>query len=234
MCKARKISALIVLSFTILLLMGGISTNSDINSKTIENSNVKGATVKYVYSKSKINIKKKKSASSKNLATVKTNTKLTKISTSGNWIKVKYKGKTGYVKKNQISNSKTKSTSVKASYNQKEAKKVLSLINKERKKKGLSSLKWNNTLESAAKTRAAEASLKWAHTRPDGSDWYTVCNDTYGENLAKNFSSSKDVVKAWMKSASHKDNILYSKFKTVGVSLVKINNVYYWAQEFGY
>ena len=229
MKSIKRIIALLILSFTIVSIVCPLTYIEN----NIEYNNVKGANVKYVYSKKTINIKKKASSSSKTLKTIKKNTKLQKISVNGQWMKVKYKGQIGYVKKTQISSCKIIDTKVNGKYYQEEAKKALKLVNQERKKVGLSSLKWSSELEDSAKIRASEASISWSHTRPDGSQWYTVSSATYGENLAKNYETAQDAIKAWMASESHKDNILDPDYKTLGIALVKINGVYYWAQEYG-
>ena len=77
--------------------------------------------------------------------------------------------------------------------------------------------------------------VKWAHERPDGSQWYTVDeNLLYGENLAKGQSTPEDAVAAWMASDGHRKNILNAGYKTMGVACYYCNGKYYWAQEFGY
>lgn len=109
------------------------------------------------------------------------------------------------------------------------------LVNKERVAAGLPALSWSQGLTEAASVRAGELQTKFSHTRPDGSAWYTV-NEAlvYGENLAKGYNGSASVVDAWMKSPTHKANILSSQFTTIGISLVQgTDGVWYWAQEFG-
>lgn len=49
-------------------------------------------------------------------------------------------------------------------------------INEERAKVGQPALIWNDGLASAAQVRAQEVSTYWSHTRPDGSDCFTVSN----------------------------------------------------------
>ena len=112
---------------------------------------------------------------------------------------------------------------------------VFNKVNEVRNANGLTSLTWSEGLYKAGLVRATEIVSKWSHTRPNGTDWYTVdANLMYGENLGKGFTSSDDVVDAWMNSASHKDNILYG-FKTMAVSVYKSSDgTYYIAQEFGF
>ena len=68
------------------------------------------------------------------------------------------------------------------------AKAAFDIVNAKRQEAGLSALTWNSGLEQASSVRAVEASQSFSHTRPDGSDWWTVnSNLMYGENLAKGY-----------------------------------------------
>ncbi|MBO4927975.1 MAG: hypothetical protein J5379_06985 [Clostridiales bacterium] len=118
-------------------------------------------------------------------------------------------------------------------YDDDAARAVLELVNQEREANGLEPLSWSGSLAKAAKIRATEIVVKWSHTRPDGSDWYTVSDLTYGENLAYGQTSSSEAVEAWMNSSGHKANIL-GDYSTLGVACYICNGTYYWAQEFGF
>lgn len=108
-------------------------------------------------------------------------------------------------------------------------------INSIRVQNDLNELSWNNNLETVANVRSKEISIVFSHTRPDGKAWYTVNSKIQGgENLAYGFSTATDVVDGWMDSPSHKDNILYDEFETIAISVYKVDDNYYWAQEFGY
>ena len=83
--------------------------------------------------------------------------------------------------------------------------------------------------------RAQEIVGTWSHTRPNGSDWYTVNSSImYGENLAKGYSSASDCVAAWMASPTHRENVLYADFRTCGIAIYEQGGAWYWAEEFGY
>lgn len=111
---------------------------------------------------------------------------------------------------------------------------VISKINQIRVANGLNSLRYDASLEEAADVRANEITARFSHTRPDGSDWYTVNPDLmYGENLADDYTTADAVVNAWMASPEHKANILKPDFTTVAVSTAVKNGKTYWAQEFG-
>ena len=111
---------------------------------------------------------------------------------------------------------------------------VISKVNQIRVANGLNSLRYDASLEGAADVRANESTVRFSHTRPDGSDWYTVNPDLmYGENLADGYTTADAVVNAWMASPEHNANILKPDFTTVAVSSVVKNGKTYWAQEFG-
>lgn len=113
--------------------------------------------------------------------------------------------------------------------------KVLSLINKERKKKKLSQLKMTQGLINVANKRAAEISLFYAHNRPNGDkNPFKMYNWKHyvGENIALNQQTPEEVVKCWMNSSAHRKNILNKKFNSVGIGCFKVNGYIYWEQFF--
>ena len=111
---------------------------------------------------------------------------------------------------------------------------VIAKVNDIRVANGLNALRYDASLEATADVRANELNVRFSHTRPDGSDWYTVNPDLmYGENLADGYNTADAVVNAWMASPEHKANILKPDFTTVAVSTVVKNGKTYWAQEFG-
>lgn len=105
-----------------------------------------------------------------------------------------------------------------------------------RASQGLPTLIWSERLAKDAIVRAEEIESLFSHTRPNKTDWYTVDSEyMYGENLAQGYSTSESVVDAWIKSPSHKANIVDTEFITCGISAWRGNdgNIYI-AQEFGY
>lgn len=109
------------------------------------------------------------------------------------------------------------------------------LVNEERIEAGLDALHWDINLETVADVRAKECSEKFSHTRPNGSQWFTVNSKIQGgENLAFGFDNAQDCVDAWMESPTHKDNILYDEFEKVAISIYEENGTLYWAQQFSY
>lgn len=122
---------------------------------------------------------------------------------------------------------------------------LLNFTNEKRVENGLPPLAMNTELSDAALAKAEDMIEKdyWAHNSPDGTTpWYFIKNSGYnyvyaGENLAKGFTDSSDVVNAWMASSSHKENLLSENFKDVGFAVKsgEISGEYTFlvVQEFG-
>lgn len=106
--------------------------------------------------------------------------------------------------------------------------KLYQLTNEERIKNNLPNLSYNEKLSSAAYQKAQDMFSKnyWAHYSPDGkTPWDFILSSGYGyeyagENLAKNFLFSDNVVSAWMNSPSHRENILKQNYTDVGFAIV--------------
>lgn len=102
------------------------------------------------------------------------------------------------------------------------------LTNKERVNKNLPPLVFNNQLSQAAQEKAKDMFSKnyWAHNSPDGkTPWVFIVNANYeysyaGENLARDFETTEEVVSAWMASPGHKANILSSSYQDIGFAVV--------------
>ncbi len=111
---------------------------------------------------------------------------------------------------------------------------ALAKVNEIRLANGLSEVKYSASLENTSVIRVNEITEKFAHERPDGSEFYTVDSSImYGENLAKGYNSADEVVDAWMASPSHRENILRSEYGTCAISTTTKDGKTYWAQEFG-
>jgi uncharacterized protein YkwD len=105
---------------------------------------------------------------------------------------------------------------------------LLILTNLKREERGLPPLTMNNELAQAAAGKAADMFSKnyWAHVAPDGTTpWVFIRGAGYeyihaGENLARGFSTSGDVVNAWMESPGHRDNMLSTNYSDIGFAIV--------------
>ncbi|OGK16610.1 hypothetical protein A2690_03270 [Candidatus Roizmanbacteria bacterium RIFCSPHIGHO2_01_FULL_39_12b] len=108
---------------------------------------------------------------------------------------------------------------------------LLELTNQKRADQGLSSLSYNEQLADAARRKAADMITKnyWAHFGPNNeSPWAFILASGYryesaGENLAKDFCCSGDIVEAWMNSETHRENIMRSNYKDIGFAIVNGN-----------
>lgn len=104
------------------------------------------------------------------------------------------------------------------------AKEVLDLVNVERTKRGLNPLAMGDAkLQAAANERAVEVAQVASHTRPDGTNCFTVLKEygvddtATGENAAWGEASPEEVVADWMNSEGHRVNILDPNAKVMAV-----------------
>lgn len=106
---------------------------------------------------------------------------------------------------------------------------IIALTNQERQKMGLEPLVEDERLNAAAAAKAQNMFEEnyWAHYSPSGRDpWGFILASGYkfsyaGENLARNFYTSPDIVNAWMNSPSHKENIINPKYKNIGIAVAE-------------
>ena len=111
------------------------------------------------------------------------------------------------------------------------AQKIIALTNEVRQQYGLTPLKENTLLDLAAQQKAQDMSLNnyFAHFSPTGvSPWYWFQKAGYhyhyaGENLAMNFLDSEEVIKAWLNSPGHRDNILNKNYQEIGIAILPAN-----------
>lgn len=115
---------------------------------------------------------------------------------------------------------------ISASLNQQE---LIALTNAQRARKGLVSLTEDSRLNQAASEKAKNMFQEnyWAHYSPSGRDpWGFILRAGYkftyaGENLARNFYTSPEVVNAWMESPTHRDNLLNPKYLNIGMAVAE-------------
>ena len=106
--------------------------------------------------------------------------------------------------------------------------KVIELTNNERLSAGLTIVKQNPELSQAALAKAADmfAHNYWAHVSPTGTEpWSFITSSGYkyqhaGENLARDFGNPSDIVKAWMASPTHRQNLLDNRYKDIGIAVM--------------
>jgi uncharacterized protein YkwD len=123
---------------------------------------------------------------------------------------------------------------------------ILVIINEERNKNKLRSLRLDHELGLSAQKKADEMLEKgyFSHQTPDGKDFtYFIDYGGYefirvSENLARgDFVTSRDVVLAWMNSPTHKSNIFDGTMIDTGIGIVlgmyKGKEQYMVVQHFG-
>lgn len=109
------------------------------------------------------------------------------------------------------------------------AQELIDLTNIKRTENGLHELILNSNLVDAASFKATDMINKnyWAHTSPEGkTPWSFFKQAEYqylyaGENLARDFADSNSVVSAWMDSPTHRDNLLSSRYKEIGIVVIQ-------------
>jgi uncharacterized protein YkwD len=117
--------------------------------------------------------------------------------------------------------------------------------NNTRSSEKLGQLRVSSVLEKAAQLKADDMAAKgyFAHNSPDGkTPWYWFEQVGYdyaaaGENLAVNFTDSKDVTEAWLASPTHRANIMNANYTEIGIAtakgMYKGKDAIFVVQEFG-
>jgi uncharacterized protein YkwD len=128
---------------------------------------------------------------------------------------------------------------------------VLTAVNAARAKAGCAPLKINAKLAAAARSHARAMAEKnfFAHTGKDGSrlpgriDRQGYSYRSAAENIAAGQETAREVVRSWLQSAGHRQNILDCGMRETGIALVYQANDrpiqgsgaplnYYWVQVF--
>lgn len=106
---------------------------------------------------------------------------------------------------------------------------LVDLTNTNRASSNFTPLKVNPLLEEAARLKAEDMAKRgyFGHNSPDGrTPWFWFQEAGYkfsyaGENLAINFFDSEDLMNAWLKSPTHRENILSKNFTEIGIATAK-------------
>lgn len=104
---------------------------------------------------------------------------------------------------------------------------VYHAINQIRVEQHVKALSPDACLVREANRRAKEIALKFAHTGK------RFCGRSLsGENLAKGFKSMESVQSAWLKSRTHRENLLWKDYRRTGIGLYEKDSVTYIVQLF--
>ncbi|MCI8610046.1 MAG: hypothetical protein HFE73_10415 [Firmicutes bacterium] len=118
---------------------------------------------------------------------------------------------------------------------------VVKLVNEQRKAVGLSALKSDSQLQKIAQMKAEDMAKNryFSHQSPTYGSIFDmlkkngVSYKTAGENIARGQKTAQSVMNDWMKSSGHKQNILSSGYKKIGVGYATDKNgKAYWVQVF--
>ena len=124
---------------------------------------------------------------------------------------------------------------------------IFELLNELRAEVGVSTLTKNDQLKVAADKRAVETEELFEHTRPDGSDPFTVLEEGEtpyryrwaGENLAMatyyldEIGMAEVIFEGWKNSEGHYKNMIKPEFKEVGIGIHYDGEILYATQIFG-
>src|SRR3972149_542290 len=102
---------------------------------------------------------------------------------------------------------------------------IIEIVNIKRKEVNIGPLIVSAELSEAATKKASDMFSQnyWAHVSPTGiTPWVFITQSGYdyvyaGENLAKSFNTSEEVVEAWMNSQTHRANILKPEYTDIGI-----------------
>ncbi|MFI5783901.1 CAP domain-containing protein [Nocardia sp. NPDC051570] len=122
-----------------------------------------------------------------------------------------------------------------------EVDEVIKLTNSERAKAGCPALKPESHLKQAAQAHTEDMAAHGYldHNSSKGSPFDRMTAAGYhwqkaAENIAQGYTSPSDVMKGWMSSPGHRQNILDCGLRDIGVGYAKSRNgTPYWTQDFG-
>ena len=117
-------------------------------------------------------------------------------------------------------------------------KAVLDLTNVERQKAGLQPLQTDSKLMNSARQKSTDMATQnyFSHTSPtygspfDQMKANGISYRSAAENIAMGQRTAEEVVKGWMESPGHKQNILTPDFTHIGIGYDQNGN--YWTQQF--
>ena len=108
------------------------------------------------------------------------------------------------------------------------AESVLAEMNRIRAANGLQPLREDFRLRHAAEDRMADMIelAYWSHESPDGQSPFVFVplrgyrHSRLGENLASGFETPELLVRSWMESKGHRENLLEPEFTDAGVAVI--------------
>lgn len=160
-----------------------------------------------------------------------------KLGTIGGWIQIEYNKRIGYVPAKYMRDSAySPDQAVSDATAEAAAKKLIELMNENRRQAGAEPLAISNELMAYAKIRAQEITVVYSHTRPDGSMCNTLAPDLiFGENIARGTAlpTPEAAAKGFMSSEAHRINAMDTRHTLTGAACVTVNGETFWVQLFG-
>lgn len=123
-------------------------------------------------------------------------------------------------------------------FDKNKAKEEFDLVNQQRINNGLPALVWDESLYDFACERATQIINNFSHYLPDGTYvpeylyYKSGGSNIYGENIAENYTSTTNLINAWMNSPGHRENILYSDWNYGVMACYYCNGGYHWVNLF--
>ena len=140
---------------------------------------------------------------------------------------------------NTVFTQKYEQPNIDVTYHEDLAQEVLDYLNSVRKTAGLGELSMDHgAMMDAAKARAKEITVYFAHERLNGDDNFTVFKEygvSYryaGENLASGQPSVASVFSSWWNSPDHKKNLMGEHYNRVSIVCMEYEGQMYWVQLF--
>jgi uncharacterized protein YkwD len=119
------------------------------------------------------------------------------------------------------------------------ADELATLVNKERRSRGLKAYVYSSELSAAAAKRAQEIAKKYDQVRPNGTQCFTVLSEygikytSAGENIAYGQTTPTIAFNSFMNSAPHRSNMMNANMTYMGIGVYRgSDGTMYWAQFF--
>ena len=196
-----------------------------------------------LYATTGVNVRSGPGTSCSKIGTLTKDQQVTKIGSSGKWIKIAYGSGYAYVHGKYLTATEPEvvgetSSSSGLTDDLSYEEQVLVLVNKQRAANGLSGLTLSAGITNIARAKSQDMHDKnyFSHTSPTYGSAFDMLKDaniTYraaGENIAKGYATPEAVVIAWMNSTGHRANILNKNYTQLGVGYVADGR--YWTQIF--
>lgn len=141
--------------------------------------------------------------------------------------------------RNETTSEKPRHTPPRTARDDSKAARVVELVNHVRQRAGCDSVRTDSRLTTAAQGHSDDMSARgyFSHTSPEGGNFADRARSAGypspgAENIARGPSDAEEVMRMWMESPGHRQNILNCDLTTIGVGVAP--DGWYWTQVFGY